>query len=69
MRAEVYLNQKLVGYSIIEELPFDCDLTEAAKPEDALHRGVDAGAHRSRCQGQGLPFDLYRLFQSKWKLW
>ncbi len=32
MRAEVYLNQKLVGYSIMEELPFDCDLTEAAKP-------------------------------------
>ncbi|MDE2267363.1 MAG: glycoside hydrolase [Alphaproteobacteria bacterium] len=30
MRAEVYLNQKLVGYSIMEELPFDCDLTQAA---------------------------------------
>ena len=32
MRAEVYLNRKLVGYSIMEELPFDCDLTEAAVP-------------------------------------
>lgn len=31
-RAEVYLNQKLVGYSILEELPFRCDLTEAARP-------------------------------------
>jgi beta-galactosidase len=31
-RAEVYLNQKLVGYSILEELPFECDLTAAAKP-------------------------------------
>ncbi len=30
-RAEVYLNQQLVGYSILEELPFDCDLTKAAK--------------------------------------
>jgi hypothetical protein len=29
-RAEVYLNRKLVGYSIMEELPFECDLTEAA---------------------------------------
>jgi beta-galactosidase len=29
-RAEVYLNRKLVGYSIIEQLPFDCDLTDAA---------------------------------------
>ena len=32
LRAEVYLNRKLVGYSIIEELPFECDLTEAANP-------------------------------------
>jgi hypothetical protein len=32
LRAEVYLNQKLVGYSIMEELPFEADLTQAAKP-------------------------------------
>jgi beta-galactosidase len=31
-RAEVYLNRKLVGYSILEELPFECEVTEAAKP-------------------------------------
>ncbi|MGB6544593.1 MAG: sugar-binding domain-containing protein [Candidatus Acidiferrales bacterium] len=31
-RAEVFLNGKLVGYSILEELPFDCDLTAAANP-------------------------------------
>jgi beta-galactosidase len=31
-RAEVFLNQKLVGYSIMEELPFECDLTDAVKP-------------------------------------
>lgn len=30
-RAEVYLNRKLVGYSIMEELPFECDLTEASQ--------------------------------------
>jgi beta-galactosidase len=30
LRAEVYLNRKLVGYSIMEELPFECDLTAAA---------------------------------------
>ena len=29
-RAEVYLNRKLVGYSILEELPFECDVTAAA---------------------------------------
>ncbi|CAN5485774.1 hypothetical protein BH10ACI4_BH10ACI4_09310 [soil metagenome] len=32
LRAEVYLNRKLVGYSIMEELPFECDLTAAADP-------------------------------------
>ncbi|QMV17596.1 glycoside hydrolase [Granulicella sp. 5B5] len=32
LRAEVYLNRKLVGYSIMEELPFECDLTSAADP-------------------------------------
>jgi beta-galactosidase len=30
-RAEVYLNEKLVGYSILEELPFECDLSSAAR--------------------------------------
>jgi hypothetical protein len=32
LRAEVYLNEKLVGYSIMEELPFEADLTAAANP-------------------------------------
>ena len=32
LRAEVYLNERLVGYSIMEELPFVCDLTAAARP-------------------------------------
>ena len=32
LRAEVYLNEKLVGYSILEELPFEAELTHAAKP-------------------------------------
>jgi hypothetical protein len=31
-RAEVFLNQKLVGYSVIDQLPFECDLTSAAMP-------------------------------------
>lgn len=32
LRAELFLNKKLVGYSIMEELPFECDLTHAADP-------------------------------------
>ena len=32
LRAEVFLNEKLVGYSIMSELPFNCDLTVAMRP-------------------------------------
>jgi hypothetical protein len=32
MRAEVYLNRQLVGYSIMSELPITCDLTAAMRP-------------------------------------
>lgn len=35
LRAEVFLNEKLVGYSIMSELPFSCDLTEAMRPGQA----------------------------------
>jgi beta-galactosidase len=40
LRAEVYLNQKLVGYSIMEELPFECDLTRAANPSSENHLAI-----------------------------
>ncbi|HEU5340245.1 sugar-binding domain-containing protein [Edaphobacter sp.] len=32
LRAEVFVNRKLVGYSLMEELPFECDITHAADP-------------------------------------
>jgi beta-galactosidase len=35
LRAEVFLNEQLVGYSIMSELPLDCDLTAAMKPGQA----------------------------------
>ncbi len=35
LRAEVYLNEKLVGYSIMSELPIHCDLTDAMRPGGA----------------------------------
>lgn len=31
MRAEVFVDQKLVGYDIVGETPFDCDITDAVK--------------------------------------
>jgi len=40
LRAEVYLNQQLVGYSIMEELPFECDLTHAANPGGDNHLAI-----------------------------
>jgi beta-galactosidase len=40
MRAEVYLNGKLTGYSIMEELPFECELTDAANPGGANHLAI-----------------------------
>lgn len=32
LRAEIFLNEKLVGYSIMSELPIHCDLTGAMRP-------------------------------------
>ena len=40
LRAEVYLNQKLVGYSIMEELPFECDCSAAARPGGENHLAI-----------------------------
>jgi beta-galactosidase len=40
LRAEVYLNQKLVGYTIMEELPFECDCTDAANPGGENHLAI-----------------------------
>ncbi|HEX5284503.1 MAG TPA: twin-arginine translocation signal domain-containing protein [Bryocella sp.] len=40
LRAEVYLNHKLVGYSIMEELPFECDCTHAANPGGLNHLAI-----------------------------
>jgi beta-galactosidase len=35
LRAEVFLNEQLVGYSIMSELPIRCDLTAAMRPGQA----------------------------------
>jgi hypothetical protein len=40
LRAEVYLNGKLCGYSIMEELPFEADLTAAANPGGENHLAI-----------------------------
>jgi beta-galactosidase len=40
LRAEVYLNGKLCGYSIMEELPFESDLTAATNPGGENHLAI-----------------------------
>jgi len=40
LRAEVYLNGHLCGYSIMEELPFETDLTAAANPSGENHLAI-----------------------------
>ncbi len=35
LRAEIFLNERLVGYSIMSELPIHCDLTAAMRPGEA----------------------------------
>lgn len=40
LRAEVFLNEQLVGYSIMSELPINCDLTAAMRPGQANRLAV-----------------------------
>ncbi|HTQ39510.1 MAG TPA: PA14 domain-containing protein [Pirellulales bacterium] len=39
-RAEVYVNQKLVGYDLIGNTPFEVDLSDVAKPGDRVQLAV-----------------------------
>jgi hypothetical protein len=48
LRAEVYCNQKLAGYSIMGELPFEADLTDTVKPGQTVQfaiRITNPGGH------------------------
>src|SRR5271170_3736429 len=46
LRAEVFLNRQLVGYSIMEELPFECDLTNATSLSENAPGGFNLLAIR-----------------------
>ncbi|MFP5277925.1 MAG: glycoside hydrolase [Acidobacteriota bacterium] len=67
MRAEVYLNEKLVGYSIMEELPFTCDLTEAARPGGVNRlalRITNPGGRYDWVDGSTIPWGKVKLYRS-----
>ena len=40
LRAEVFVNRKLVGYDVIGNTPFDVDITDAAKPNEEVELAV-----------------------------
>jgi hypothetical protein len=73
LRAEVFLNEQLVGYSIMSELPFSCDLTQAMRPGEpnrlAIRITNPGGRYRLARQhhhdlGQGEAVRLARLRRS-----
>jgi beta-galactosidase len=48
MRAEVFVNQRLVGYDLIGDTPFEVDISDAAKPGETIQLAVrvtDAGGN------------------------
>jgi hypothetical protein len=66
-RAEVYLNQKLVGYSIIDQMPFECDLTGAAIPggkNDLAIRITNPGGRLDWVDGDTLQWGKVRIQRS-----
>jgi hypothetical protein len=67
MRAEVYLNGQLTGYSILEELPFTCDLTAAAlpgRPNRLAIRITNPGGRYDWVDGATLRWGKVNLFRS-----
>ena len=76
--AEVFLNRKLVGYSIMEELPFHCDVTEAAEPggeenhaRDPHHqsgRALRLDRRRYDGMGQGQDSAVARIWRPRSRL-
>lgn len=67
MRAEIYLNQKLVGYSIMSELPIDCDLTAAMQPGQANRLAIritNPGGRYDWRDSTTMQWGAAKLFQS-----
>jgi hypothetical protein len=67
MRAEIYLNEQLVGYSIMEELPFECDLTDAARPGAANRLAIritNPGGRYDWVDGTTITWGKVNLYRS-----
>ena len=64
LRAEVYVNGKLVGYNIISEAPFDADATDAIKPGEKNELAVritNPGGKLDWIDFQTMPWGKYTL--------
>jgi hypothetical protein len=67
MRAEVFLNEVLVGYSIMSELPIDCDLTAAMKPGQQNRLAIritNPGGRYDWKDSNNTPWGQVRLYHS-----
>jgi hypothetical protein len=67
MRAEVFLNDVLVGYSIMSELPIDCDLTAAMKPGQPNRLAIritNPGGRYDWKDSNNTPWGQVRLYHS-----
>ncbi len=67
MRAEVFLNEVLVGYSIMSELPIDCDLTSAMKPGQPNRLAIritNPGGRYDWKDSNNTPWGKVRLYHS-----
>jgi beta-galactosidase len=67
MRAEVYLNERLVGYSIMEELPFECDVTDAAHPGGQNRLAIritNPGGRYDWVDGGNIPWGKVNVYRS-----
>lgn len=67
MRAEVFLNEVLVGYSIMSELPIDCDLTAAMKPGQPNRLAIritNPGGRYDWKDSNNTPWGKVRLYHS-----
>lgn len=67
LRAEVYWNEQLVGYSIMEELPIECDVTEAMQPGGLNRLAIritNPGGRYDWVDGLSMPWGKVALYRS-----
>ncbi|MFL6208676.1 MAG: PA14 domain-containing protein [Pyrinomonadaceae bacterium] len=63
-RAEVYVNEKLVGYDLVGNTPFEVNLTDVARPGETIRLAVritDPGGNFDWRDGTTIPWGRFQL--------